>query len=570
MSLNRVIDVAADRRPADVLLKGTKVVNVFSGEIQEGNVAISRGIIAGVGDYHRAAEIYDLEGRLVLPGLIDGHMHLESTMLTPEGFAEAAVPHGTTTVVADPHEIVNVCGLDGFRYMVEASRKLPLEIFFTVPSCVPSTAMETAGSAVGPQEIREAFRFHPNSPALGEMMNYPGVIQGDQDTLEIIETAAEFSPRVDGHAPLVSGRQLMAYTSAGIMTDHECTTREEAMEKLRLGMMIAIREGSAAQNLKDLLPAVNDHNYPHFFFCCDDRHPGDLLEEGGIVAVLRKAVARRMPPVRAVQLATINPARYYCLHRRGAVAPGYQADLLVVDNLKRFQPEAVFKNGQLVARDGEIKERISRLEEVKVRDTVRLPELYQRLDAGLEDSNDRVRAIEVIPGQLMTRELHLGAQEALKNKHVARMAVVERHGKNGNIGLGLVKGMGALKGAIASTVAHDSHNIVVVGHTVREMERAVRYVAKCRGGIAVVDERDLLYQLPLPIAGLMSDRYPEEVKEDHHHLMAAARRIGCKIPDPFMVLSFLALPVIPELKLTDRGLVDVNNFQLVDLRVEEA
>jgi len=564
----RVIEVAAGRQPADLLLRGARVVNVFSGEIQHSNVALVDGAIAGVGDYRQAKEEINLEGQYILPGFIDGHIHIESTMLTPEGFAEAALAHGTTAVVADPHEIVNVCGLDGFRYMVEAFQGLPLDAYFTVPSCVPATPMETSGSSVGGEEIREAFKIHPSSPALGEMMNYPGVIHGDSKVLEIMRASLEFTPLIDGHAPTLRGKELMAYAAAGMSTDHESISAEEAREKLCLGLRIAIREGSAARNLKDLLPVVNQLNHENFFFCCDDRHPGDLVDEGGVAAILRKAVSS-LDPVVAVKLATINPARHYRLDRRGGIAPGYRADLVVVNNLKDFQAKLVIKDGTLVARDGRYLGNIPRREDQRVKNTVSLPHLGDKLELKLSESKRRVRVIEVVPGQIFTRQKLMDAREAAADEDVNLAAVVERHGKNGNVSPCLVKGFGALQGALASTVAHDSHNLILVGRSPHEMEQAARAVTDSGGGLAVVKEDRTLCRLPLPVAGLMSDRSAVKVSELHEKLQEASREIGCLLEEPFMTMSFLALPVIPELKITDRGLVDVQSFSLVGLWLDE-
>ncbi|MEW5920008.1 MAG: adenine deaminase [Bacillota bacterium] len=566
--LQAVIAVARGAVAADLLLRDARIVNVFNGDITRTNVAVKNGVIAGIGDYTVALEIIDLAGQYLLPGLIDGHIHIESSMLTPPAFAAAAVPHGTTAVVADPHEIANVAGLAGLRYMVEASAGLPLDFFYTIPSCVPASPLETAGAALGPAEVAQAFALLSSSPALAEMMNYPGVLAGEPALLEKINGARAAGRQVDGHAPLLSGRDLNAYIAAGITTDHENSMAQEAREKLRLGMTVLIREGSAAKNLLALLPLVNEHTWPSIAFCSDDRHPGDLLAEGGIDHILRRAVAAGLAPLRAVQLATINTARHYNLKGRGAIAPGYLADLVVVDNLENFGVEMVFKEGRLVARAGKLLDNIPASKPAEVlQKSVHLPELRGRLALPEPPATGaRARVITVQQGQLLTGMQFLTAAEIDSAEDLARVAVVERHGISGNVATGLVRGFGPLRGALASTVAHDSHNLIILGSDAAEMEAAARAVAAQGGGLAVVaaggEERAVL---PLPVAGLMSDAGAASVARRHALLCDAAREIGCTLPHPFMALSFLSLPVIPELKITDRGLVDVNRFTLVDL-----
>lgn len=564
-TIESLIDVTRGNSPADLLLKEPFIVNVFTGEIEKASVTVKGGFIAGVGDYVSGREVINLNGKYLIPGLIDGHIHIESSMLTPPGFASAAVPHGTTAVIADPHEIVNVAGLDGLRCMVEMSKGLPLDFFYMIPSCVPATPLESSGAVIGPEEIRRAFKICPQSPGLAEMMNFPGVYLKMPEVMEKIKAACEDGRLIDGHAPMLSGKNLAAYIGAGINTDHECTTAKEALEKLRLGMKIIIREGSAAKNLKDLLPIVNERTWPNIFFGCDDRHPEDLINEGGIDNILRKAVGAGLDPVTAIRMATINPARHYNLCGYGGIAPGYRADLAVVNDLSDFQVEMVFKSGRLVARGGkllhirqpEIDERIKR--------TVCLPELSEKLGLKAPPPGAAARIIEVFPSQVVTGKMVLPASEIESNQNISRVAVVERHGKNGNVAVGLVSGFGRLKGALASTVAHDSHNIVLVGSNEKDMELAARVAAAKGGGLAVLSGGEVMAELPLPVGGLMSDREAGEVVKQQEKIHRAAKLIGCTLPAPFMTMSFLALPVIPKLRITDRGLVDVNRFDFVDL-----
>ncbi len=567
MKIESIIDVARGNAPADILLKDALVVNVFTGEILKQSVAVKDGVIAGVGDYDRGKEIFDLAGKYLIPGLIDAHIHIESSMLTPAAFAAAVVPHGVTAVVADPHEIVNVTGLDGIEYMINAAQGLPLDIYYMIPSCVPATHLETAGASVGEAEIRECFKKYPRSPGLAEMMNFPGVYLKDQAVMGKIRAARESVLLIDGHAPLLGGRDLSAYISAGMTTEHECTSAAEALEKLRLGMKIIIREGSAARNLRSILPVVTEKNCPNLLFGCDDRSPDDLVNEGEIDNILRQAVYLGLDPVRALQMATINTARHYNLRGLGAVAPGYQADLVVLNNLEDFQAEMVFKAGTLVARDKKLLAGLPAPEDKSMRNTVRLPELKGRLELNMPTGKVRARVIEVLPDEILTRGVLALAGELTVAQGIARVAVVERHGKNGSVAVGLVRGFGLKSGAIASTVAHDSHNLIIVGLAAGDMELAARTVAEMGGGLAVVSGGRVLASLPLPVAGLISDQDARTVAAQHQELHTAAREIGCLLPSPFMTLSFLALPVIPELKITDRGLVDVKRFELVDLWV---
>lgn len=551
--------------PADLLLVNGQVVNVFSGEIIDASVAVSGSRIAGVGDYQNGGKIIDLQGRFLLPGLIDSHIHIESSMLTPAAFAQAALPHGTTAVLTDPHEIVNVMGLEGWRYMVRESQGLPLDFFWQIPSCVPSTHMETAGGMIGPDELAEALEVFPDCPALAEMMNYPGVINGLDSVFRLMQQAREKGLLLEGHAPKLSGFPLSAYLASGCGSDHECTSINEAREKLRLGMRILIRQGSAAQNLLELLPLVNEHNYHRCAFCCDDRHPVDIINEGHVDYVLRTAVAHGLPAIRAVQMATLNPAQHFNLKERGAVAPGYLADLVVVDNLEHFGVEMVFKAGRLVVHRGENLWTAPEHDDTGFTGTFEIPDLSGRFVLNPPPGARLVKVIEVMPNQVLTRGLILPLKQALQDPDINLLSVVERHGRGGGMSIGLVKGVGLARGALASSVAHDSHNLIVVGKDQTSMETAARRVAEMKGGMAVSDGEEVLASLALPVAGLMSPHPAVQVAAEHEALESAAHELGSRLPAPFMTLSFLALPVIPELRLTDKGLVDVNAFAIVDM-----
>lgn len=557
--------VSRGQEDADLLLVNGKVACVYSGELLDAAVAVKNGIIAGVGDYKRGKEIVDLQGACLLPGFIDSHIHIESSMLTPAAFAEAAIPHGTTAVLADPHEIVNVMGLEGWRYMVESSRGLPLNFFWQIPSCVPATHLETSGGRIGPLEIDQALELFPECTALAEMMNFPGVIYGVPPVGELIEKARQQGLQVEGHAPGLSGLDLNAYLAAGISSDHECTTAEEALEKLRLGMRILIREGSAARNLNDLLPIVTALNSHRCCFCSDDRHPADLLRDGHMDHILRQAVKAGLPAMQAIQMTTLNPAQHHRLHNRGAIAPGCLADLVVVNDLSGFLVKSVYKDGKLVARDGQYLVPAGEMKDHTPEHPVRLPDLNRRLRLHAKPEAAFVKVIEIVPGQILTRKVVMPVSEALSDPAINLLAVAERHGINGNLAIGMVKGFELSKGALASSVAHDSHNLIIVGRDEKSMERAAQVVAEMDGGMAAVDGDGVLASLPLPVAGLMSTWPAEMVAEGYEAIENAARALGCRLPAPFMTLSFLALPVIPELRLTDRGLVDVNVFDYVDL-----
>jgi adenine deaminase len=573
--LKELIRVASGQGKVDLLIKNGRVVNVFSGQIERMDVAIWNGLIVGFGDYP-AEKALDVEGAFLCPGLIDGHVHIESSMVTIPEFARAILPHGTTTVVADPHEIANVLGPKGVRFMAASAEGIPLNVFFMIPSCVPATHMETAGAVLRAEDIRALLR-EPWALGLAEMMNFPGVIHGDPEVLKKIEAAE--GKRIDGHAPFLSGKALSAYVAAGIRSDHEATTLKEAKEKLNRGMWIMAREGTTARNLKDLIHLVTPENSRRFLLVTDDRHPKELLEEGHIDSVVRKAVHYGIDPVLAIQMATLNAAEYFRLEGLGAIAPGFRADLVVFDHLARFQVKKVLKDGVLVAENGKmvrgsIAQAPSRKNTSSLARTIRIKALSLKRLA-LRSDTPVAKVIQLIPNQIITKKVirRIPLREGIAHpdikEDILKLVVIERHQDSGNIGIGFVEGFGLKKGAIGSSVAHDSHNLIIVGTNDQDILETGRRIEAMGGGMAVVSGGKVLTSLPLPIAGLMSDASVQGVNHQLEKLNVLAKRIGCLVPDPFMVLSFLALPVIPELKLTDRGLVDVNQFKIVPLFGEE-
>ena len=565
--LKERIRIASGDGMVDLLIKNGRVVNVFTGEIEKKDVAIYGGIIVGFGDYE-ARKIIDVKGDFLCPGLIDGHVHIESSMVTIPEFARAVLPHGTTSVVTDPHEIANVLGHEGIRFMAESAMGIPLNVFIMIPSCVPATHMETSGATLKALDLKPLLK-EPWAIGLAEMMNFPGVIFRDPEVLKKIEMAK--GKRMDGHAPMLSGKGLYAYLTGGMRSDHECTTSQEAKEKLKNGMWIMIREGTTARNLRSLIPLVNSKNSRRFLFVTDDRHPKELLEEGHIDSMVRQAVRWGLDPILAIQMATLNTAEYFRLDDLGAIAPGYRADIVSFDHLGRFQIKKVFKNGKLVADAGKIFSLpIRKRKSPEVKGSVRIKLLHK--DAFLLRSDQPlVKVIQLIPNQIVTKKvmkkilLKEGVAYPDIKEDILKIAVVERHKATGNIGIGFVQGFGLKKGAIGSSVAHDSHNLVIVGTNDQDMLKAVVTIQAMGGGLAVVMNGKALASLPLPIAGLMSEASVAKVNLQLEALHRAAKNLGCKIPDPFMTLSFLSLPVIPELKITDKGLVDVNQFKLVPL-----
>jgi adenine deaminase len=564
MNLKELISVARGEIPADLLLKNARIVNTFIGEIEQADVAIYGDRIAGVGDYGKAEEIIDLKGEFLAPGLINGHTHIESSMLHPARYAQAVVPRGTLAVVTDLHEIANVCGSEGIKFVTDLARKLPLDMLFMAPSCVPATHLETSGAQINSKEVKKILA-HPKIIGLGEMMNFPGVVSGDEEVLKKI--SASKGKIIDGHAPGLAGKELNAYLSAGILSDHESTNPEEGREKLRRGMYLMIREGSSEKNLDALLPLVTDNTYKRCFFVVDDRNCSDLLWEGDIDAVVRKAIDRGLEPVRAIQMATINAAEYFRLYDRGGIGPGYIANLITITDLAKLEIDMVFYQGKLVARQGKPLFPLPPVT-LELKDTVRIkPPMGKSLKIAAVDKTYPV--IEIVPGQIVTRKavekmrVVDGAVMPDVERDILKLVVVERHKASGNIGVGLVKGFGLKKGALASSVAHDSHNIIAVGANDLDILKAIEEINRLQGGLVVYADLEHLASLPLPIAGLLSPEPLEVVVSQHEQVEKAAASLGNLPPSPFAILSFLALPVIPEIRLTDLGLVDVNKFRLI-------
>ncbi len=557
--LSRRLAVARGDEPADLVIRGGAVLSVFTREWLHTDVAIADGFIAGLGDYE-GRETLDATGRWIVPGFIDAHMHLESSKLLVDEFARLVLPFGTTAVVADPHEIANVLGTDGVHWLLDATAGLPLDVYFMASSCVPASDFESPRRRLTPGDL-DALLRRRRVIGLAEMMNFPGVVAGAETELAKLALARH----VDGHAPGVLGRSLNAYAAAGIRSDHEAYTAEEGRERLRAGMWLLIREATAARNLQALLPLLAEYGPGRIAFCTDDREPEHIADDGHINSIVRDAVAFGIPPEDALVCATLSPALWHGLDELGAVAPGYRADLLLLPDLERFVPDLVLKNGHTVAE-------FPRAEVPDwVRHTMRIgafgPEMFR-----IPWSGGDARVVGVIPGQIVTASLvatpPARAGEALPDatQDLAKIAVVERHLGTGRVGLGFVRGFGLQRGAIASSVAHDAHNLVVVGMNDASMAAAVRQLANRGGGIVVVDGAEVIAELLLPVAGLLSDAPFEEVVERSHTLAAAAREIGCTLEAPFQHLAFLALSVIPSLKITDRGLVDVDRFELVGLQ----
>ncbi len=577
MTRTDLLAVARGDRPADTLLTDARLVNVFTGEIGVTEIALAGGHVAGVGPGYRADERVDLGGRYVVPGLIDAHVHIESSLVRPAEFARAVVPRGVTTVVTDPHEIANVLGLDGIRFMLRDSERVPLSVLVNASSCVPATDLATAGAALEASDLAELLS-EERLLGLAEVMNFPGVIAGAPSVMAKLDA---FAGRViDGHAPGVTGKALNAYVAAGISSDHEATTLEEAREKVRLGMTVFLREATNAHNLRALLPLIDRWTEPHLAFATDDRVPADLLDQGSVDHMVRMAIAQGVHPISAIRIATLNPARHYRLDDRGAIAPGRRADLVVIADLEHFEAEEVWVAGRKVAEGGRALFEAPPVEEAAVGGTVRLASggLDFRIPvadgAGSSASGEpTVRVIRAIADQLLTERLEMPARVsdgfaiADPERDLAKIAVVERHSGSGRIGKGFVTGVGLAEGALAGTFAHDHHNLVVIGVDDESMRAAAEAVAEAGGGLAAARGGELMALLPLPIAGLMSAEPVEAVRERMDELLAAARELGSKLHDPFMAMSFLTLEVIPALKITDLGLVDVERFERVPLFV---
>ena len=562
----RLIAVARGHEPADVVLRGGVIVNVFTESIEEGDVALCGDRIAGVGGSYDGREVVDVRGRYVLPGYIDGHVHVESSYLSMSQYARTVVPRGTTTVVSDLHEMANVAGLPGLRLLLRESRRTPLEVFLQAPSCVPCTDhLETSGARLGPAEIRQLLRWR-QTLGLGEMMNFPGILAADAQALSKVAAAAG-RPR-DGHAPWVTGHDLNGYLAAGLASDHECTRLEEANEKLARGMWLMVREGSAEKNLEDLLPAVTDATASRCMFVVDDRTCRDLVTDGDMDAILRKAVRLGMDPLRAVRLATLNPATYFGLRDHGALAPGYVANIVVVDDLKGFQARAVFAQGRRVAEDGKALFEPRPFDLSSLTGTMH-PRPFDERSFAVPAEGWQAPAVGVIPGQIVTERRVVqprvvnGCVEADPEHDVLKLVVIERHKGTGNIGRGFAVGFGMRQGAIGTSVAHDSHNIVVVGADDRDINAVAQEIARMGGGLAAANRGVVQARLPLPLGGLLSPEPVETVAKQLQALEDAATAWGCTLPAPFAALSFLALPVIPQVRVTDMGVVDVEAFAVV-------
>jgi adenine deaminase len=602
--LRRRIDLATGQKKVDLLVKNASIVNVFSGEIHDSDVAIADGIFVGfgqTGEYGKydAQNVIDAQGMFMCPGLIDGHIHLESTFLAPKEFCSIVAMHGTSAVICDPHEIANVIGLPGIDYFLRSSIGLPVKVYVMMPSCVPATHMETSGAVILDKDIHEYIDCNPNLViGLAEMMNYPGIISKDSQTLSKL-IAAGSRPK-DGHAPLLSGRSLDAYVIAGIGSDHECTNLNEALEKLRKGMHIMIRQGAHEKNLQDLIPLINDFNSSHVSLVSDDRDVIDLKENGHMDYLVRTAISFGLPPIRAIQMASINTARYFGLKNSGAIAPGFRADFMLLDNLESFRISQVFLDGKRINTndsssavgdtiekgnsDIPVNNNPSSSLSVK-QNTMHIkalddPKMFtipaKSITSSSSSSSSLILVIGVFPGQIITQKRIIESKldelyrpVADSERDIAKLAVIERHHRTGNIALGFVQGLGLKRGAIASSVAHDSHNLVVAGMNDMDMLAAAKHISSIAGGLAVVNNKQVTASLPLPIAGLMSDQSIKSVISSLTAVNEACRKLGDNvIKDPFMLLSFLCLPVIPSLKLTDKGLVDVDKFQFTDLWVD--
>ena len=569
--MENIINVARGLEKADLVIKNANVVNVLSEEIYKGDIAIVDGIIAGIGENYSGKKEIDVNGAYVSPSFIDGHVHLESAMLLPKEFASVVLPAGTTTVIIDPHEISNVLGLHGISFMHEAVKNLPMDVYTMLPSCVPATPFETSGFDLNSYDL-SLLIDKPWVLGLAEMMNFPGVLNLDNNVMAKLELAKSKEKRIDGHAPYLSGKDLCAYVASGVKSDHECTTPEEAIERIRLGMYVMIREGTAAKDLDALLPVLKNCNTRKCIFVTDDRHPSDLKEH--INGMVRRAVEAGVDPIKAIQVASLNTAEYFGLQNLGAIAPGYKADLLVLPDLKSFKPDIVMKNGNVIAHNGKLAIEIPQGEALAVRNSVNVrwitPEDF-KISVNEPDGKIGVKALEVIPHQLITKSIETEALvedgNAISNieNDTLKICVIERHRATGNIGKGFVKGFNLKCGAIASTVAHDSHNMIVIGTNDADMYTAAVALIKCKGGKVVVKDGEIISELALPIAGLMSDREFDYVVDKCEELNQAAHSIGCELNDPFMTMGFLSLPVIPELKITDKGVFDTNKFDFIDV-----
>lgn len=557
----RIIAVAAGREKADLVLKNAKYLNVFSNEFLCGDIAVANGLIAGVGKYDGKTEI-DVSGKLVLPGFIDAHIHLESSMVTPAEFAKAVVAHGTTTVITDPHEITNVMGIDGVEYMIQASQNLPIDVHFMMPSCVPATEIDESGAELDRKDIDLYLDNNKKVLGLAEMMNYVGVINGDKNVLSKIVTSQAHNKKIDGHAPELSGNDLNAYIAAGVYSDHECSTFENALEKLRKGQFIMIREGTAAHNLKALMPLLTQQYYSRCMFATDDKHPSDLLYGGHIDYIVKQALKNGADPIVALKTATHHAARYFLLNNKGAIASGYLADIVVVDNLEDFNVETVFKRGKLVF-DGEVKDFSAPTVDEKLAEKCFDTFHLDSVTPSSFKVDGKLGLIGLVGGELLTRNLGTADKIDVEND-ILKIACIERHKGTNHIGVGYVKGYSLKSGAVATSVAHDSHNIITVGCNDDDIAVAVNAIKDSKGGIAVVENGKIKALLELPIAGLMSDEPLTTVNEKLENAKSSAYELGAdKSIDPFMTLSFLSLPVIPSLRITTKGVFDAENWKML-------
>lgn len=556
----RIIAVAAGREKADLVLKNAKYLNVFSNEFLCGDIAVANGLIAGVGKYDGKTEI-DVSGKLVLPGFIDAHIHLESSMVTPAEFAKAVVAHGTTTVITDPHEITNVMGIDGVEYMIQASQNLPIDVHFMMPSCVPATEIDESGAELDCKDI-DLYLDNKKVLGLAEMMNYVGVINGDKNVLSKIVTSQAHHKKIDGHAPELSGNDLNAYIAAGVYSDHECSTFENALEKLRKGQFIMIREGTAAHNLKALMPLLTQQYYSRCMFATDDKHPSDLLHGGHIDYIVKQALKNGADPIVALKTATHHAARYFLLNNKGAIASGYLADMVVVDNLEDFNVETVFKRGKLVF-DGEVKDFSAPTVDEKLAEKCFDTFHLDSVTPSSFKVDGKLGLIGLVGGELLTRNLGTADKIDVEND-ILKIACIERHKGTNHIGVGYVKGYSLKSGAVATSVAHDSHNIITVGCNDDDIAVAVNAIKDSKGGSAVVENGKIKALLELPIAGLMSDEPLTTVNEKLENAKLSAYELGAdKSIDPFMTLSFLSLPVIPSLRITTKGVFDAENWKML-------
>lgn len=571
MKQEKLIKTARGLEKADLVIKNANVINVLSEEIHKCDIAISDGIIAGIGEGYEGKKEININGAYVSPAFIDGHVHLESSMMLPHEFAKAVVPCGTTTVIIDPHEISNVLGLHGISYMHEAVKNLPLNVYTMLPSCVPATPYETSGFDLNSYDLALLI----DSPwvlGIAEMMNYSGLLNLDKNVLAKLDLAKSKGKRIDGHAPFLSGKDLCAYAASGVKSDHECTNPEEATEKIRLGMYIMIREGTAAKDLDALIPVLKEKNTRKCMFVTDDRHPKDLRVH--INDMVRRAVDAGVDVIKAVQIGSLNTAEYFGLKNQGAVAPGYKADLLILPDLKTFKPDLVIKDGKVVAENGKLLKDFAKFEKPSVRSSINVRWIEEK-DFEIKGTSEFVNTIEIIPHQLVTKssvckaKFENGKLNSNTETDTLKILVMERHRATGNIGKGFVKGFNLKSGAIASTVAHDSHNMIIVGTNDFDMYTAAVELVKMQGGKVVVNNGKVIAKLPLPIAGLISDKDFDYVVKHCDELNEAVKELGCTLDDAFMTMSFLSLPVIPELKITDKGLFSTEKWDFVKINPEK-